>query len=132
MTLQEMELATKYKWRIKYPKTFEMAVRNNFLDGELPQVAIVSEIVRQLDVTTIDFQAVPRKRQQNNLGTEADHLADHPASEPKVRRRGRRNLHAKLARGPAHQADIDTKACIEEILNRLTWIESALSAVLEE
>ena len=132
MTLQEKELAAKYQWRIKYPKTFEMAVRNKFLDGELPPVAIAPEIVRQLDVTTIGFQAFPRKRQTNNLGTDADHLAALPVSELKVRRRGKRNLHAKLARGPAQQDDIDTKACIKEILNRLTWIESALSAVLEE
>lgn len=132
MTQQEMELDAKYHWRIKYPKTFEMAVRNKFLNGELQPVAITPEIVRQLDVTTIDFQVAPQKRQQENLSTAADHLANLPFSETQARRRGRRNLHAKLARGPAQQGDIDTKACIKEILDRLTWIESALSAVLEE
>ena len=131
MTAQELEEA-KYRWRIKYPKTYEMAVRNKFLDGERPPEGNQLEGVGPLVIIPINDQITRQTRQQDDSGSEENNAARLPVSRLNARRRGRRNRKTHLMRDAAQQSDIETRSRIDEIMERLAWLESVLSSVIDE
>jgi hypothetical protein len=125
--MTQKELAAKYHWRIKYPNTYEMALRNNFLEGELPPNTPDPEIERQCE-NTFDFKARHQKRETDKVRTEAVTLV---VVAEKKRRRSGRDRHRELTVRGAEPDDLVTLATLEEILDRLDRIESALAAFAE-
>jgi hypothetical protein len=126
--MTQVDPAEKYHWRIKYPKTFEMAVRNNFIAEELLE-DVDQEIEARPEVSTLEFKVARRIREMDNLGAAADTLADAPTTLRKqLRRRGRRgrNRHTELAGSGAEWDEMEINALLEEVQDRLTRIESAL------
>jgi hypothetical protein len=123
------ELAAKYHWRMKYPKTYEMALRNHFLDGELPPEAVAPELEPQPGKSAVDMKAARQKRAIEKLRTGADTLADLSSAELGKRRSRGRNRHTQWTGRPAQPGGLDVGAFLEEILDRLTGMERALDAV---
>lgn len=127
MTRQEMELAGKYHWRIKYPKTFEMAVRNGTLDAVPPAATVAPVTVPQSDLSDMVSPLPLQKRQRHDFPSEPDTLESLSAPGPARRRRGRRNGQTEFRKRAAPGDDPDTRELLAEILDRLTWLEEALS-----
>jgi len=126
--MTQEELAAKYHWRIKYPKTYEMALRDKFLEGELPPEVFDQEVVRQVDISTNEFKVARKKSVIDQRLKETDSLAYLlPVAGMKQRRRRGRNQQTELTgKGGVEPSETDINALLEEVLDRLDRIESAL------